>query len=260
MELPISINQIVEQKLKPQIEAQGMTPEQAEQYVQEYMDQAGEDFTQAINSQVEQVKAQFQSIVQKITTLSTSLIAIPTILANPMTIAVANQTLQEVLGNIKSVMQDINSLSGKVSQMVGSVPGAFDTLNQQAVSVGESAKSSIVLASVKVGDQEERSLTDPDEVISYNITYLTDLTQIIWTGVEPATSIELEPEEAIPRGISQSTSGLSLTLAINPQLVNNNTSWSYIIKVTYQEEDGMDDSGNIQYKDSIQEYQGKITK
>lgn len=259
MELPITINQIVKQKLQPQIEAQGMTPEQADQYVQEYINQTSGEFTQAINSQIEQVKSQFQSVVQKVTTLATSLIAIPSILANPLTIAVANQTLQEVLGNIKGTMQDINNLSNKVSQMTGSVPGVFDTLNQQAASVEENAKSSMVLASVKVGDQEEKSLTNPDEIITYNILSEEGTTQIIWTGIEPAISIELE-SEYIPLGISQSTSGLVLTLTIDNQLVNNNTSWSYIIRVTYQEEDGMDDSGDIQYKNSIQEYQGKITK
>ena len=106
---------------------------------------------------------------------------------------------------------------------------------------------------------KEKSLTNPDEIITYNVPSEEGTTQIIWTGIEPAISIELE-SEYIPVGISQSTSGLILTLTIDHQSVNNNTNWSYIIRVIYQEEDGMDDSGNIQYKNSIQEYQGKIIK
>ena len=68
MDLPIDSQAVVKQKLKPQIEAEQMTEAEADEYVRNYMDEAGGEFQEAIQSQVDQVKAQFQSIVQKIST------------------------------------------------------------------------------------------------------------------------------------------------------------------------------------------------
>ena len=251
MDLPIDPQAVVKQKLKPQIEAKQMTEAEADEYVRNYMDEAGGEFQEAIQSQVDQVKAQFQSIVQKISTLSASLLAIPTILANPMTIAVANQTLMEILGNIKSVSQDITSIMGKVQQMTGSVPSVMNTLQDSANSVQEEAESSIQLVNLTV-DGEERDLESTTVVVSGN----TGTSTVVWEGITPTTHIQLNDE--VPTGITHNISGTTLTLTINKASFTG--SWSYEIELSYEEADGMDDSGNVQYIESTKTYTGIIRK
>lgn len=254
MDLPIDSQAIVKQKLKPQIEAQQMTEEEADAYVENYMNEAGGEFEEAIQSQVDQVKAQFESTVQKISTLSASLLAIPTIMANPMTIAVANQTLMEVLGNIKSVSQDITSMMGKVQQMIGSVPPVMNTLQDSANSVQEEAESSIQLVSLTV-DGEERDIEDTSVVISNN----TGTTTIIWEGITPATDIRISYEGDLPTGVTPSISETTLTIRVNRAIFPTND-WTYSVEVEYQESDGMDDSGNIQYTSKTKKYTGTISR
>lgn len=254
MDLPIGIEQVVQQKLKPQIEAMQLNEDEAREYVQNYINEAGSNFQTSIQSQIDQTKSQFQSIVQKITTLATSLIAIPTIMANPMTVSVANQTLTEVMGNIKSVNQDISSLTSKIREMVGSVPGVMDNLQEQANSVQEEAESSLHLVNLTV-DGQERDIEDTSVVISDN----TGNTTIIWGGITPATHIGISYEGDLPTGVIPSVSETTLTIQVNHALFSTDI-WAYSVEVEYQESDGMDDSGNIQYTSKTKEYTGTISR
>lgn len=250
MDLPITPDQVVEQKLKPQIEAQGLTEEEAKEYVKDYMEEAGEQFKEAIQAQVDQMKEKFGQIVQSLADLLTTIAAIPAIMANPMTVAVANQTLQETIGGIKGVQSSINEFTSAITQMIGSAPGVLGTLASSATGAMASAKESLVVAQPTTGSNNQQVGNEQTSL------------QVIWEAVEPGKRISIFWEGEEPSWLTINTSSNTIiTITVpNQALVLEGESFNYTVEATYQEEDGMDGEGNVQYVISTKEYTGRIYK
>lgn len=263
MNLPVKIEDILKNKLQPQIEALGLTTEdEVNAYVSEYIQSAGDQFRESLQNQIDGVKSQFEGAVQKTITLSTSIASVPPIMANPVTISVANQTLQEIIGNTKSLIQEISMIMSNVVSLIGGIPEVMNTLQNQASEVQSEAQSQLVL--VEVSHNEVVQEINPNDGMEYQCSSSQTSNTIDFVPQSPGNSIQFLGTVPFGRTYRTSYSENGVTkykirwLFDYSEVPSGDT--EYQIEVTYQEEDSIDELGNPVYKDSNRTYSGKITK
>lgn len=260
MDLPIKITDILKNKLKPQIEAMGFTTEEeVEAYVNDYMESAGSEFQTSLQNQVDGVKSQFEGVVQKTVTLSTTLVSIPTIMANPMTVAVANQTLQEVIGNSKSLIQEISGIMASVMALIGGVPSIMNTLQDKASETQSQAQSQLVLIKYRYNNVDQEA--NPNDGMTYTCNSSQTSNSINFSIQEPGYSVRFMGDIPFGNVYYSTDADMNYTVArwtFNYNEVPSGTS-EYQIQVSYREED-LDELGNTEYIENTRTYYGKVIK
>lgn len=263
MNLPINIEDILKNKLGPQIKAMGLTTEdEINDYIEEYLQSSGEDFQKSLQNQIVGIKSQFESVVQKTITLSSNLVSIPSIMANPVTVNVANQLLQEVIGDTKSLLQDISQISSKTISLIGSAPKEIDALGNKVDELKTEAQDKLVIIQVVYNGVTQD--TDPNNGIIYQCTssQSSNILEFIpknpghtamFMGTIPFGNIQYQ--NYIEDGWGSNGIKWGFSYSEVPEGTTN-----FEIQITYQEESDLDELGNPIYTDNIKIYSGQIIK
>lgn len=174
------VKEVIKVKFKDQISALEEAGESAETYIEDRIKAAGEQVKAEINN----AKGLFDQGVQTLVKTSALVVGLPAVMANPITIAVAQNTIQEIMGNVKTILSIISSVQALLTTLGllslfsqgGSGTKLQEAAEEQASKAEESSTNGNVIEGWDIWDEENPRYNNLD----ISVDVLTPLSPFIY--------------------------------------------------------------------------------
>lgn len=153
------VKEVIKAKFKDQISLIEASGGSAEDFIEKRVENAGEQ----IKAEIEDAKGVFDQAQQTLIKTASLVVGLPAIMANPITIAVGQNTIQEILGNVKTIIALISSISAILTTLGlielfkkgGSGDKLQEAAEEQASKAEEMGSNSDLFNSWKVWDEND---------------------------------------------------------------------------------------------------------
>lgn len=163
------VKEVIKVKFKDQISALEEAGESAETYIEDRVKAAGEQVKAEINN----AKGLFDQGVQTLVKTSALVVGLPAVMANPITIAVAQNTVQEIMGNVKTIISIIGSVQALLTTLGllslfsqgGSGTKLQEAAEEQASKAEESSTNGSVIEGWDIWDENNPRYNNLDILV-----------------------------------------------------------------------------------------------
>lgn len=153
------VKEVIKAKFKDQISLIEASGGSAEDFIEKRVENAGEQ----IKAEIEDAKGVFDQAQQTLIKTASLVVGLPAIMANPITIAVGQNTIQDILGNVKTIVALISSISAILTTLGlielfkkgGSGDKLQEAAEEQASKAEEIGSTSDLFSSWKVWDEND---------------------------------------------------------------------------------------------------------